>query len=76
MLTADKSRELRSRGLSSRLRVVADTDNVYWVESLSHPNEWHRVTPRSCDCPGYEDRGYCTHHVYIAAIVRGIIQPA
>ena len=39
MLTADKSRELRSRGLSSRLRVVADTDNVYWVESMSHANE-------------------------------------
>ena len=76
MLTADKSRELLSRAIAHHLHVIADSGNVYWVESMSHANEWHRVTDRSCDCPGYEHRGYCTHHVYIAAIVRGIIQPA
>jgi hypothetical protein len=39
----------------------------YYATSTSSPDELHRVTLMSCDCPGFLRHQLCTHHAALLA---------
>ena len=44
----------------------------YYATSTSSPDELHRVTLISCDCPGFLRHQRCTHHAALLADLDGL----
>ena len=50
--------------------IVRDATNSYLVPSRSNPEQPHyvRLNPASCDCQGFQYRGYCRHVTSVVAM--------